>query len=66
MKALPSTSLNLKRLVKETSSKEPILIIVSPGSDPSQVSGFVNKEKKAIDLTDLWGNPNELDEIGEG
>ena len=38
LKALSSTSLNLKRLVNETTAKEPILIIISPGSDPSQVS----------------------------
>jgi len=36
LKALPSASLNMKRLIKETNAKEPILIIVSPGSDPSQ------------------------------
>lgn len=37
LKALASSSVNMKRLMKETSNREPILIIVSPGSDPTQV-----------------------------
>ncbi|XP_047126593.1 cytoplasmic dynein 2 heavy chain 1 isoform X1 [Hydra vulgaris] len=36
LKVLSTSSLSLKNLVKETTSKEPILIIISPGSDPSQ------------------------------
>ncbi|XP_057314672.1 cytoplasmic dynein 2 heavy chain 1-like isoform X2 [Hydractinia symbiolongicarpus] len=36
LKALAASSVNLKRLVKETTAKEPILILISPGSDPSQ------------------------------
>lgn len=37
LKVLTTASLNLKRLVQNTSPKEPILIIISPGTDPSQV-----------------------------
>jgi len=40
LKALATSSVNLKRLMNETINKEPILIIVSPGSDPTQVSFF--------------------------
>lgn len=36
LKALATSSVNMKRLMKETSNKEPILIIISSGSDPSQ------------------------------
>ena len=38
MKELSPPALNLKRLVKETVPGEPILIVISPGADPSQVS----------------------------
>ena len=37
MKELSPPALNLKRLVKETVPGEPILIVISPGADPSQV-----------------------------
>ncbi|XP_074620352.1 cytoplasmic dynein 2 heavy chain 1-like [Acropora palmata] len=36
MKELSPPALNLKRLVKETVPGEPILIVISPGADPSQ------------------------------
>ncbi|CAL4059761.1 unnamed protein product, partial [Meganyctiphanes norvegica] len=36
MKELSSPSLNLRRLLGETTAEEPILIIISPGADPSQ------------------------------
>ncbi|EDO38992.1 predicted protein [Nematostella vectensis] len=36
MKELSPPTLNLKRLVKETVPGEPILIVISPGADPSQ------------------------------
>ena len=37
MKELSSENVNLKRLYEEeTSSTEPVLIIISPGTDPSQ------------------------------
>lgn len=38
MKELSPPALNLKRLIKETVPGEPILIVISPGADPSQVS----------------------------
>lgn len=38
MKELSPPALNLKRLVKETVPGEPILVVISPGADPSQVS----------------------------
>jgi len=38
MKELSPPALNLKRLVKETVPGEPILIVISPGADPSHVS----------------------------
>ena len=38
LKSVSSSSLNLKRLMTETTGKEPILMIISPGADPSQVS----------------------------
>ena len=37
MKELSPPALNLKRLVKETVPGEPILVVISPGADPSQV-----------------------------
>ena len=40
MKELSPPALNLKRLVKETVPGEPILIVISPGADPSHVSGL--------------------------
>lgn len=36
IKELSPLPLNLKRLYKETLEIEPILIIISPGADPSQ------------------------------
>ena len=36
LKELSPPPLNLKRLYKETLEIEPILIIISPGADPSQ------------------------------
>ncbi|XP_068211563.1 cytoplasmic dynein 2 heavy chain 1 [Palaemon carinicauda] len=36
MKELSSPTLNLRRLMTETTASEPILIIISPGADPSQ------------------------------
>jgi len=36
MKELSPPALNLKRLIKETVPGEPILIVISPGADPSQ------------------------------
>ena len=36
MKELSPPTLNLRRLQAETSPGEPILIIISPGADPSQ------------------------------
>lgn len=36
LKELSPAPLNLKRLSKETLAIEPILIIISPGADPSQ------------------------------
>lgn len=36
LKELSPLPLNLKRLYKETLEIEPILIIISPGADPSQ------------------------------
>lgn len=36
MRELSPSPLNLKRLYKETLEIEPILIIISPGADPSQ------------------------------
>lgn len=36
IKELSPSPLNLKRLYKETLETEPILIIISPGADPSQ------------------------------
>jgi len=37
MKELSPPALNLKRLVKETVPGEPILVVISPGADPSHV-----------------------------
>jgi hypothetical protein len=37
-KELSPPAVNLKKLVKETVCREPILIVISPGADPSQVS----------------------------
>ena len=37
MKELSPPAPNLKRLVKQTVPGEPILIVISPGADPSQV-----------------------------
>ena len=50
LKALATSTLNLKRLTQDTSPKEPILIIISPGTDPSQdlqelAVGTVGREK---------------------
>jgi len=36
IKELSPSPLNLKRLYKETLETEPVLIIISPGADPSQ------------------------------
>ena len=36
MKELSPPALNLRRLVAETTADEPILVIISPGADPSQ------------------------------
>lgn len=36
-KELSPPAVNLKKLVKETVCREPILIVISPGADPSQV-----------------------------
>lgn len=36
IKELSPSPLNMKRLYKETLEIEPILIIISPGADPSQ------------------------------
>lgn len=36
MKELSPPALNLRRLLPETMATEPILIIISPGADPSQ------------------------------
>ncbi|XP_070553238.1 cytoplasmic dynein 2 heavy chain 1-like isoform X2 [Ptychodera flava] len=45
MKELSPPSLNLKRLLKETVSTEPILIVISPGADPSQeLQDLANEE----------------------
>ena len=37
LKSLASPSLNLKRIMAETTPKEPVLMIISTGADPSQV-----------------------------
>ena len=37
---MASPSLNLKNLMIDTTAKEPILIIISAGTDPSQVNYF--------------------------
>ena len=42
LKSVSSSSLNLKRLMTETTGKEPILMIISPGADPSQVSSCLS------------------------
>ena len=36
MKELAPPNVNMKRLLAETQAAEPILIIISPGADPSQ------------------------------
>lgn len=36
MKELSPPALNLRRLLPETTASEPVLIIISPGADPSQ------------------------------
>ena len=36
MKELSPAALNLRRLLVETCAPEPILVIISPGADPSQ------------------------------
>ena len=36
MKELSPPTLNLKRICQETVPSEPVLIIISPGADPSQ------------------------------
>lgn len=38
MKELSPPAPNLKKLVKQTVPGEPILIVISPGADPSQVT----------------------------
>lgn len=50
MKELSPPALNLKRLVKETVPGEPILVVISPGADPSQVSllSFLSKVKPVL------------------
>lgn len=40
IKELSPPALNLKRLVKDTVPGEAILIVISPGADPSQVIQF--------------------------
>ena len=40
-KELSPPAVNLKKLVKETVCREPILIVISPGADPSQVRRIV-------------------------
>jgi dynein heavy chain 2 len=36
VKELSPEALNLRRLVTETRATEPVLLIISPGADPSQ------------------------------
>ena len=48
MKELSPPALNLKRLVKETVPGEPILIVISPGADPSQVGVLFVRYEQTI------------------
>ncbi|XP_077984893.1 cytoplasmic dynein 2 heavy chain 1-like [Glandiceps talaboti] len=45
MKELSPPTLNLKRLLKETVGTEPVLIVISPGADPSQELQDLASEK---------------------
>lgn len=48
LKELSPLPLNLKRLYKETLNIEPILIIISPGADPSQeLQELANAERSS-------------------
>ena len=50
MKELSSENVNLKRLYdEESSSSEPVLIIVSPGTDPSQELEDLAKNSIGLD-----------------
>ena len=65
MKELTPPALNLKRLVKETVPGEPILVVISPGADPSQVSWlsllFTYQEKDTLrQLVQHFRNTEQL------
>ena len=55
MKELSPSALNLRRLVGETKATEPILIIISPGADPSQ---------ELLELVRTTITPDKYKEVG--
>ncbi|XP_063840903.1 LOW QUALITY PROTEIN: cytoplasmic dynein 2 heavy chain 1-like [Scylla paramamosain] len=57
MKELSPPALNLRRLLPETSATEPILIIISPGADPSQ---------ELFDLVRSTVGPSSYQEVAMG
>ncbi|MEJ1281076.1 hypothetical protein NN561_012023 [Cricetulus griseus] len=79
LKELSPLPLNLKRLYKETLNIEPILIIISPGADPSQeLQELANAERSVgcyhqgwtkfyeFSLSDLRAGYNIIDRLFDG
>ena len=61
MKELSPPPLNLRRLHCETLAWEPVLIIISPGADPSQeLSELAADSVGRENFHEVWGGPGAI------